>query len=571
MRLEKGRLAPFPAAACSHFTLAARVTLVRAWRPPKASTNRKRSIREWLSMRQMFMRILSTGCAAAALSSIAMADPVVVTMNTVQIFSTIDPAKISDYTDYMASVNLYDGLVSVDHSGNLIPELAEKWDVSPDGKEVTFHIRQDAHFQDGAPVEAKDVIYSVERLLKINQGPANLFAGVLKPGAVTAVDGKTVKFTLSKTFSPFLTTVPAIRVLNSKVVQANAGGDDGQAYLATHTAGAGAYTLKSWDRGSQMTIDRDPNYYRGWGEGPVDEVRWLITTNEATVRSLAASGELTMTSQFQAPDTYAALGKMDRFKVVAADTATAFYLKLNTKVAPTDDVHIRRAIACATDYETLRKEILPGGDLTTPLPKLFADFHDDAAPAPKLDLDCAKAEIAKSKYADQKPIPIAFLYVSGTKFEEDIGLLMQSQLDQIGFKTTLQSEPWNRVTEVATKVETTPNISEVFFGPTYPSPDSMFFTQYDSKAAGTWASMEWLGNADIDKEIEAARDTNDLAEQKKIYVKIQGDLNALQPDVYLLTQRVQHAMDKCLDGYAPIPMQSFDYNMHNYKWTCKKG
>jgi peptide/nickel transport system substrate-binding protein len=507
------------------------------------------------------LRVLLAGCATLALAAGAKADPVVVTMNTVQIFSTVDPAKISDYTDYMASVN---------QKGNLIPELAEKWEVSADAKEVTFHIRPDAHFQDGTPVEASDVVFSVERLLKIKQGPSNLFADVLKPGSVTALDAKTVKFTLSKTFSPFLSTVPAIRVLNAKLVQANAGSDDGQTYLATHTASAGAYKLKSWERGSQMTIERDPNYYRGWGEGPIDEVRWLITNNEATVRSLAASGELTMTSQYQAPDTYAALAKMDRFKVVAGDTAVAFYLKLNTKIAPTDDVHIRRAIACATDYETVRKDILPGGELTTPLPKVFADFHYDA-PAPKFDLDCAKAEIAKSKYADQKPIAVSLIYVAGAKFEEDLALLMQSQLDQIGFKTTVQSEPWNRVTEVATKVETTPNIAEVFFGPTYPSPDSMFFTQYDSKAAGTWASMEWLKNPDIDKQIEAARDTSDLGEQARIYKNLQKDLVDLQPDVLLLTQRVQHAMDKCLDGYAYVPMQSFDYNMHNYKWTCKKG
>ena len=123
-------------------------------------------------MSKSVLRVLLAGCAALALaSSAARADPVVVTMNTVQIFSTIDPAKISDYTDYMASVNLYDGLASVDHQGNLVPELAEKWDVSPDGEEVTFHLRSDAHFQDGTPVEASDVVYSVERLPDGSQEP----------------------------------------------------------------------------------------------------------------------------------------------------------------------------------------------------------------------------------------------------------------------------------------------------------------------------------------------------------------------------------------------------------------
>ena len=181
-----------------------------------------------------------------------------------------------------------------------------------------------------------------------------------------------MKFTLSKTFSPFLATVPAIRIVNSKLVKANAGADDGQTWLATHTASAGPYKLKSWERGTQMTIERDPNYYRGWGEGAIDEVRFLITNDEATVRSMAASGELTMTSQYQSPDTYDALAKMPRFKIVKGETSVAFYLKLNTKAKPTDDLHIRKAIALATDYDTMRATILPGGELAGPLPKTFA-------------------------------------------------------------------------------------------------------------------------------------------------------------------------------------------------------
>ena len=118
------------------------------------------------------------GLSALVLSP-AIAATHTVTINTVQIFGTIDPAKISDYTDYMASANLYDGLANVDSKGALVPELAEKWEVSPDATSVTFHLRPDAKFQDGSPVLADDVVYSVERLLKINQGPANLFAGVL--------------------------------------------------------------------------------------------------------------------------------------------------------------------------------------------------------------------------------------------------------------------------------------------------------------------------------------------------------------------------------------------------------
>jgi peptide/nickel transport system substrate-binding protein len=215
-----------------------------------------------------------------------------------------------------------------------------------------------------------------------------------------------------------------------------------------------------------------------------------------------------MTSQFQSPETYKALVDMGRFNLVSEDTSTAFYLKLNTKVAPTDDVHIRRAIALATDYDTIREVIFPGGVLSTPLPKAFAAFHADDIPEPKYDLEAAKAEIAQSKYAGQ-PIPITLGYVAGTKFEEEISLLMQANLEQLGFVVTQQADPWNRITEKAGKIETTPAVNQIFFGPTYPSPDSMFFTQYHSKAAGTWASMEWLQDPEIDALIDEARGTGD--------------------------------------------------------------
>jgi peptide/nickel transport system substrate-binding protein len=509
---------------------------------------------------------LSVLMLAAGTAAPAMAETLV-TMNTVQIFSTIDPAKISDYTDYMAAVNLYDALVGVDAKGNLTPELATTWDVSADAKEITYHLRPDAHFSDGTALTGKDVVYSFERLLKINQGPANLFADVLKPGAVTAVDDHTVKFTLSKTFAPFLTTVPAVFILNSAVVEANKGTDDAQTYLSTHTAGAGGYLLKSWDRGSQMTIVRDPKYYRGWDAHPIDTVHWIITNDEATVKSLAASGELTMSSQFQSPETYDSLKAMPRFNVVSASTASAFYMKLNTKVAPTDDVHIRKAIACATDYETIQSQINPGGPLNGPLPAIFADYVANDLPVPKFDMDCAKAEVAKSKYAGQT-IPVTLQYVAGTKFEEDIALLMQSNLEQLGFKVTQQSDPWNRVTDLATKLETSPAMSEIFFEATYPSPDSMFFTQYHSKAAGTWASLEWLQDKDVDALIEKARATGDTAQQAAIYKDLQHKLVDMQPDAFLETQVIKHAMDKCLTGFQYIPMQSFSYDFKLYSWTC---
>ena len=122
--------------------------------------------------------------------------------------------------------------------------------------------------------------------------------------------------------------------------------------------------------------------------------------------------------------------------------------------------------------------------------------------------------------------------------------------------------------QLAGKPETTPAINEVFFSATYPLPDSFFFTQYHSAAKGTWASMEWMLDKEIDALIDKARGTGDVAEQNKIYKEIQRRLVENQSDVYLLTQRSQQAMSNCLTGFAWVPMMSFEFNFHTMKWSC---
>ena len=80
--------------------------------------------------------------------------------------------------------------------------------------------------------------------------------------------------------------------------------------------------------------------------------------------------------------------------------------------------------------------------------------------------------------------------------------------------------------------------------------------------------MEWVLNDQVDSLIDAARATADVDEQAEIYRELQALLVEIQPDTFLLTQRVRHAMSDCLTGFQAIPMQSFDYDMYRYTWTC---
>jgi peptide/nickel transport system substrate-binding protein len=151
--------------------------------------------------------------------------PVEITVSMVQIIGTIDPAKITDYTEYMGAVNLYDGLTTVNTSGDIAPLLAERWEVSEDGKTYLFHLKKGATFHDGSSVQAKDVVYSIQRLLTLNEGPAGFFSKSIDLDELKAVGGQTVQIGLTEPSSAFLATTPLLFVVNSDKTM-EAGGSD---------------------------------------------------------------------------------------------------------------------------------------------------------------------------------------------------------------------------------------------------------------------------------------------------------------------------------------------------------
>lgn len=487
------------------------------------------------------------------------------TLNAVQVFGNIDPAIGIDYTQNMANINFYDTLLTATASGSVEPRLAASYSASPDAKTFTFKLKKGVKFHSGRELTSADVLYTMERVLTINQGPSFVWQGFLDPSGVTAPDPYTVRFALKQPFAPFPSTMALLYIVDRAEVMAHQksgkygkNGDYGTGWLNRHEAGSGPYTLESDVEGSELRMKKFPGYFRGWGPHSIDEVRVMIVLEDATVVSLAKTGVLDMTSNYQANTTYDTLQKIG-FKIVSAPTDSVFYLKLNTRKPPTDDIHVRRAIALAFDYNTVRQQIRPGAPVGGPLSTVFKDAYNTSLPMPKQDLTAAKKELAKSKYAGQSNIPISLSYVTTASFEAQVGLLFNSIMSQLGFKVTLNPQQWNRITELATKLSDTPNVTEVFYSVIYPSPDSMFFVQYDSKSNGTWASMEWLDDPTVDRLIAQSRITVDTAKRNAIYKQIQARIVALQPDVFMLSDLWRQAIRPNVSGFKYVPAGQYQF------------
>lgn len=500
----------------------------------------------------------------------SQSDGSVFRMNSVQRFGTIDPAKGTDYTQTMALLNLYDALVFPDSEGNLQPHLAEDWSVSDDNLTYTFELREDATFHSGNPVRAEDVKFTVERFFDLDQGYSSLLKEVLDKENVTAVDEKTVEFTLNRVHAPFLATLVLLFVVDKQAVLDNAAdgefgerGDYGQEYLNNNDVGSGAYELHSFERQSQIRFSKYDDYWMGWDENAYDEVRIRIITEDPTVRSLMETGELDMSSQYQSEETYQTFEEADGIRVEEIPTVTVFYMKMNTQKSPTDDPAVREAIAYGFDYETARSEIAPGSlQAQGPLATSFG-AHNDEVDQPTYDPERAKQILEEAGYSEGD-ITIQNTYVESDQMEEKMGLLFQQNMDEIGIDVELNPQTWGTMTELASDPEQTPHVNQVFYGPVYPSPDTVFYNQYHSDAASTWMSMAHLEDDEVDSLIDQARETVDEEERNQIYADLQSRIVDLNPDMFVFVQTKKHAFADEVQGYTYRPSQSYDYWFHDY-------
>ncbi len=128
---------------------------------------------------------------------------------------------------------------------------------------------------------------------------------------------------------------------------------------------------------------------------------------------------------------------------------------------------------------------------TGPMPPIFADAYPDDIQPPSFDLAKAKEFMNSSSYAGKGQFDIEVMYVAGLAFEEKLVFFLKSVLDTIGFNTILKPEPWNRMTELAGCKYNTSNKSGILRSHISIA-RYILFTQYHSRAKGTWASMEWL-------------------------------------------------------------------------------
>jgi peptide/nickel transport system substrate-binding protein len=460
----------------------------------------------------------------------------------------IDPAVGSDFSSLSCLLNMYDSLVWPTPEGDVEPRMAERWEVSGDGLTWTFTLRKDLTFHDGSEVTAEDVAFSMNRLLTIGEGVAYLFLPYVNEAE--AVDKYTVRFKMKKTYGPFLSALVRFYVLNKDIVMANLKadgpygdfGDYGKEFLLYNDAGSGAYKLKKMELQEYCLMERYDDFYLGFEPNAPDEVKFMASAEPATVKAMMARQELEVSDQWQSPQALEALDGIEGVDIAYVYLGQVFHGMLHCRKPPTDDVHFRKALQWAFDYDSQRENIVKGGK---PLVGPYTDDiqgTDPGLPTFSKNLDKAEAEYKKSKYYDKlDQYPLEIHAVAGLAQHERTSLLLQSNLAEIGIKANVVKVPWGTVIENSANMEKTGNVSSIFVAPIYFEVGSYLLSRYHSSSAATWEQNEWLLSDELDGMIEDAIATVDRNERFNKYSRVLDTIVELAPTIWYAEPPATHA------------------------------
>ncbi len=410
---------------------------------------------------------------------------------------------------------LPDGRVVYDRD-KLEPELAQSWQIAPDGMSVIFKLRRDARFHDGTPVTAKDVKWSFDRAVTVGGFPTfQMKAGSLEePRQFVVVDEHTFRVDFLRkdklTMNNMAVVVPC--VFNSELVKKNATAEDpwGLNWTRNNVAGGGAYRVEAFRPGQEIVYVR----YDDWKSGPLPQLRRVVQREVPSAgnrRALLIRGDIDMTYEMP-PKDFAEMAKDGgNVKVTTMPIENAmFYLGMNTTRPPFDNVKIRQAVAWAVPYDKIRDAALYGRG--SPLYGAASNRVTSTSwPQPtgyRSDIARARALMAEAGAAAGFETTLS-MDLGGATVGEPSAILIQESLAQIGIRAQINKIPGAAWRAALLKKDMPMVLNR--FGGWLDFPEYFFFWCYHGQNA-VFNTMSYQNPA-LDKVITEAR----FAESKPVY------------------------------------------------------
>ena len=342
---------------------------------------------------------------------------------------TLDPHATTGTLTFQITRSIYDTLLEPDENGELVPALAESWEVSEN--RLSFQLRKDVVFHDGTPFTADDVIASIERLQSADfSSPSAFEYDIIR--SMESQQPYQISFILRESNASLLGTLASgwSAVLPSHLIES---GHD----FALHPVGTGPFHFVKWVRDSEILLQKNTQYWQA-GTPIVEGVEFRIITDQAVMAQALLAGQIDAADIVVEPE-LSMIRNAESVKIHTAYSGLVMVLAMNVRRYPLNDIFVRRGINAAVDKQKVMDIAYAGGDVV----HTFMDASNVYYPTftPPYSYNPSYAEEIVQKTAFERPLVISV----PQNFAPHVraGELYHEMLRKAGFPVELQLVDWS--------------------------------------------------------------------------------------------------------------------------------
>jgi peptide/nickel transport system substrate-binding protein len=479
-------------------------------------------------------------------------------------------AVTSDQPSHAAAAFVFNGLVRYDKNLKLEGELAESWNVSPDGKRITFRLRKGVKWHDGAPFTSDDVLFTYRKMID-PKTPTAYAEDFKQVSRVSAPDPHTFIAEYDKPFSPALASW-GMHILPKHLLEKYS--DISKSPLNKKPVGTGPYRFLEWKTGEKVVFEENPDYFEG--RPYISRVVIRVIPDPATMFLELKSGGIdymgmtplqftrqTGTAEFR--------NSFNKYRYLSFGYT---YLGFRLSHPFFSDKRVRQAMAHAINKQEIIDGVLfgLGQEATGPYKPGTWAYNPDVKKFP-FDAGKAKALLAEAGW---KPGTDGTLEKGGQKFRFTVltnagnesraktAAIIQQNLAAVGIQMEIRTVEWAAFINEFVKKR---KFDALILGWTIPQDPDLFDIWSSTKTGPDELNHIGFANPEVDRLLEQGRRTFDMDQRKKAYFRIQEILADEQPIVFLYVPDALQAIHKRFRGIEPAPA-GIDYNF--IKWYVPK-
>lgn len=503
---------------------------------------RKKLLRAISIFVSLFVLLGVTGCSDNNISQENVANNSASASNEGGVFTfgiTTQPDHLDPFLATAAETreilfNVFEGLMKPDKDGNMVPAVAESYDISKDFLTYTFKIRNGIKFHNGNNVTSADVEYSLKRAIDL------AVVGFDNVKSVEAVDDSTIKINLKapdNDFLPYLTTA---------IVPKD------YAELDTHPIGTGPFAFQSFTPQQALVLEKNKYYWQS-GLPHLDMVTFKITSDTNALLLALQAGSIDGSTVYN-DQTLEKQLDMNTFNIEQSNSNSVQQLTLNNSVKPFDNKKVRQAISYAVDPDEIIKTVVYGKGVrvgTPVIPGLKTYFNSSLTYAYKKDLNKAKQLLNDAGYPNGFSFTITV--PSNYQVHVDTAQVIVNQLENIGITASIKQVDWATwISKVYTDRQYEATIISV--DGVNVSPRS-YLQRYVSDSSNNFMNYK---SSEYDSIYKKATEEADAAKRVELYKQAQSKLSEDAACVYIQDIAALTALRKNISGFTPYPLYVFD-------------